>query len=254
MDIFSNQIEKRRKLEQDAYAREMRDGAARMGLKYHSRQPQSDNLAIRQILEALKITDYELEDDEIVSLEDQLTAIVHSHGIMLREVKLKDGWWKRSSGPILGKTQTGRLVALLPKWTGRSYRYASEDGTLQDVTRQQMQHTLTSQGYIFSKALPLRKLKKRDLIAFIWASVSGHSLIHMCLAAMMVVLTGMFVPMANKQVFDTVIPAGDPSDLWPIAGLLVGAVSPGRDSPRDTVDGTDQATVGQHRPHPGDGA
>lgn len=42
-------------------------------------------------------------------------------------------------------------------------------------------------------------------------------------AALIVVLLGMFVPMANKMVFETVIPAGAAADLAPIAGLLVGA-------------------------------
>ena len=45
----------------------------------------------------------------------------------------------------------------------------------------------------------------------------------MCLVALVVVLLGMIVPMANKFVFDTVIPAGNPAALAPIAGLLTGA-------------------------------
>ena len=48
-------------------------------------------------------------------------------------------------------------------------------------------------------------------------------MVHMVLAALIVVLLGMFVPMANKLVFETVIPAGIATDLAPIAGLLVGA-------------------------------
>ena len=41
--------------------------------------------------------------------------------------------------------------------------------------------------------------------------------------ALVVVLLGMFTPMANKLIFDTVIPTGDASDLLPITGLLIGA-------------------------------
>ena len=223
MTIFSSQIDKRKKLDRYSLEQEMRDGSKRMGLKYGSRLPQTDNQAIRQVLEALKITDYELEDDELVSFEKQLVSIVQSRGVMMREVKLRDNWWKESSGPILGRTQKGHLVALLPKWTGRSYFYTAEDGSRQEVDRRQMEEVLMPHGYVFTKALPLRKLKKRDLIVFIWQSASGHSLAHMFIAALLVVLLGMFVPMANNQIFDSVIPAGDPSDLSPIAGLLIGS-------------------------------
>ncbi len=209
MSIFSSQIEKRRKLDASTLSREIKEGAARMGLRYGGTDSQTDNLAIRQVLEALKIVDYELEPDDVLSLEQQLHNILQAHGIMTRQVRLTDGWWREASGPLLGSTHSGRLVALLPKWTGRSYRFTDEDGTLREVSRQQMKDVL--------------KPAKRELTAFIWSSASTHSLVHMLLAALTVVLLGMFVPMANKMVFETVIPAGIATDLAPIAGLLVGA-------------------------------
>ena len=223
MSIFSSQIEKRRKLDASTLSREINEGAARMGLHYDGTVPQTDNLAIRQVLEALKIVDYELEPDDVLPLEQQLHNILQAHGIMTRQVRLTDGWWREASGPLLGCTHNGRLVALLPKWTGRTYRFTDEDGTPQEVSRRQMKDVLKPEAYSFTKALPLHRLTKRELIAFIWSSASTHSLVHMLLAALTVVLLGMFVPMANKMVFETVIPAGIAADLAPIAGLLAGA-------------------------------
>ena len=223
MSIFSSQIEKRRKLDASTLLREIKEGATRMGLHYGGTVPQTDNLAIRQVLEALKIVDYELEPDDVLPLEQQLHNILQAHGIMTRQLRLTDGWWREASGPLLGRTRSGRLVALLPKWTGRSYRFTDEDGTLREVSRQQMKDVLKPEAYSFTKALPLHRLTKRELIAFIWSSASTHSLVHMVLVALFVVLLGMFVPMANKFVFETVIPAGIATDLAPIAGLLVGA-------------------------------
>ena len=223
MNIFSSQIEQRRKLDASTLSREIKEGAARMGLHYDGAIPQTDNLAIRQVLEALKIVDYELESDDVLPLEQQLHNILQAHGIMTRQIRLTDSWWKEASGPLLGCTRSGRLVALLPKWTGSTYRFTDEDGTPREVSRQQMKDVLMPEAYSFTKALPLQRLTKRQLIAFIWSSASIHSLIHMVLAALTVVLLGMFVPMANKMVFETVIPAGIATDLAPIAGLLVGA-------------------------------
>ena len=223
MSIFSSQIEKRRKYDATKLSREMMEGAARMGLHYNGPVPHTDQLAIRQVLSALQVVDYELEDDDIIPLEQQFSNIIHAHGIMKREVQLNDGWWKESSGPLLGRTQSGHLVALLPKWTGRSYYYIDTDGRRQTVTRQQMEHNLEPEAYAFTKSLPLHGITKREVIAFILTSANKHSLLHMCLAALVVVLLGMLVPVANKYVFYTVIPSSNPAALAPIAGLLTGA-------------------------------
>ena len=223
MSIFSSQIEKRRKYDATTLSREMMEGAARMGLHYSGPVPQTDQLAVRQVLSALQVVDYELEDDDIVPLEQQFSNIIHAHGIMKREVQLNDGWWKESSGPLLGRTKSGHLVALLPKWTGRSYYYIDTDGRRQTVTRQQMEHNLEPEAYAFTKSLPLHRTTRREVIAFILASANRHSLLHMCLAALVVVLLGMLVPVANKYVFYTVIPSSNPAALTPIAGLLAGA-------------------------------
>ena len=223
MSIFSSQIDKRRKYDSSSLSHEIIEGAARMGLHYSDPIPQTDHLSVRQVLRALQIFDYELENDDVVPLEQQFSNILHTHGIMKRMVQLNDGWWKETSGPLLGRTQNGHLVALLPKWTGRSYYYINAEGIRQKVTRQRMEHDLEPEAYAFTKSLPLHRLTKREVIAFILASANNHSLIYMCLAALVVVLLGMIVPMANKFVFDTVIPAGNPAALAPIAGLLTGA-------------------------------
>ena len=223
MSIFSSQIEKRRKYDATMLAREMMEGAARMGLHYGGPVPQTDQLAVRQVLSALQVDDYELEDDEVVPLEQQFSNILHAHGIMKREVQLGDEWWKEASGPLLGRTKDGRLVALLPKWTGRTYYYTDADGIRQTMTRQRMAHDLELEAYAFTKSMPLHRLTRREVMAFILTSADGYSLLHLCLAALVVVLLGMLIPVANKFVFDTVIPAGNPAALAPIAGLLAGA-------------------------------
>ena len=223
MSIFSSQIEKRRKYDATTLAREMMEGAARMGLHYRGPVAQTDQLAVRQVLSALQVEDYDLEDEDVVPLEQQFSNIVHAHGIMKRKVELNGGWWKVTCGPLLGRIKSGHLVALLPKWTGRSYYYTDEEGRRQTVTQQRMEHDLEAEAYAFTKSLPLHKLKKREVLAFILTAANSHSLLHLGMAALIVVLLGMLVPVANKFVFDTVIPAGNPAALAPIAGLLAGA-------------------------------
>ena len=97
----------------------------RLGLQAGKRVvPQNDESALRQVLEALGITDYELEDDDMLTPEEQLTGILRPRGIMMRDIHLTGEWWRECVGPLLGYAKDGRLVALTPTKTGLGYRSA----------------------------------------------------------------------------------------------------------------------------------
>ena len=178
---------------------------------------------MKQVLEALGITDYQLEDDMMLTVEEQLTGILRPRGIMMRDIELKGEWWRECIGPLLGYAKDGSLVALLPTRSGLGYQYRQQNGTLRKVGRKEMADELQPKAITFTKALPLRSLTVKDLIRFTWSVVSGPNAAMLVICALVVVLLGMFTPMANKLIFDTVIPTGHASGLMPIMGLLVGA-------------------------------
>ena len=224
MAIYLNQINKRRAAERAARADVDEKTNERLGLIGKKRVlPQDDESALRQLLEALGIVDYELEDNDMLSPEEQLTGILRSRGIMMRDIQLRGEWWKECIGPLLGYSKDGRLVALTPTKTGLGYQYRDQDGIVRKVGRREMAESLKPRAITFTKALPLRPLKVKDLVRFIWSSVSGPNTLLLVICALVVVLLGMFTPMANKLIFDTVIPTGDASGLLPITGLLIGA-------------------------------
>ena len=196
----------------------------RLGLSGTKRVvPQNDESALRQVLEALGIQDYELEDNDMVTLEEQLTGILRPRGIMMRDIQLRGDWWKECIGPLLGYTKDERLVALMPTKTGLGYQYREQDGTIRKVGHREMEKELKPKAITFTKALPLTPLRVKDLLRFTWSVISGPNALLMVVCALVVVLLGMFTPMANKLIFDTVIPTGDASGLLPITGLLIGA-------------------------------
>lgn len=224
MAVYINQINKRRAAEKAAMAEVNEKTYQRLGLQQQKHViPQNNESALRQVLEALGITDYELEDDDLLTPEEQLTGILRPRGIMMRDILLTGEWWRECVGPLLGYANDGRLVALTPTRTGLGYQYRKQDGTIQEVSRREMKEELKPKAITFTKALPLRPLTLKDLIAFTWSVVSGPNALLLVVCALVVVLLGMFTPMANKLIFDTVIPTGDASDLHPITGLLIGA-------------------------------
>lgn len=224
MPIYLDQIEKRRRLEEAALNEALANSQRRMGFKSRRKaQPQDDHSALRQVLDALGVADYELEENEMLSPEEMLTGILRPRGIMMRKIKLSGKWWRESVGPLLGHNQEGRLVALIPTSWNLGYTYRNQEGETVKVSRRDMRDVLTDDALTFTKPLPLKKLRLRDLMRFCWQVVPKANYVFVLLAALVVVLLGMFTPMANKLIFDTVIPTGDAADLMPILGLLVGA-------------------------------
>ena len=224
MSIYLSQIERRRAAEKAALAEVAEKTAQRMGLHGYKRPvPQNDQSALRQLLDALDVTDYELEDDDMLTPEEQLTGILRPRGIMMRDIQLTGEWWRECVGPLLGYARDGRLLALLPTSSGLGYQYRETDGSIRIIGRREMTEALKPVAITFTKPLPLRPLSVKDLLRFTWSVISGPNALLLVLCALVVVLLGMFTPMANKLIFDTVIPSGEASDLLPITGLLIGA-------------------------------
>ena len=224
MAVYISQINKRRAADRAAIAEVNEKASQRLGLQGGKRVvPQDDESALRQVLEALGITDYELEDDDMLSPEEQLTGILRPRGIMMRDIQLKGEWWQECVGPLLGYAKDGRLVALIPTKTGLGYQYREQDGSIRRVGKHEMAEELKPTAITFTKALPLKPLTMKDFVTFTWSVVSGPNALLLTLCALVVVLLGMFTPMVNKLIFDTVIPTGDAFDLLPITGLLIGA-------------------------------
>ena len=222
MAVYINQIKKRRQLDQARLAEAIERGAQRMGFRRKKRMvPQDNESALRQVLDALGVTDYELEDN-LLTPEEHLTSILRPRGIMMRRIKLTGTWWRECVGPLLGYGKDGRLIALTETSIGLGYQYRQQDGTLKKVGQKEMDNDLKSTAITFTKPLPMHRLRVKDLISFAWGVVSGPNALLLCAAALVVVLLGMFTPMANKLIFDTVIPTNDAAALLPITGLLLG--------------------------------
>lgn len=223
MAIYLNQINKRRAAERAAMAEVNEKTNERLGLLGKKRVlPQNDESALRQVLEALGIQDYELEENDMVTPEEQLTGILRPRGIMMRDIQLQGEWWRECIGPLLGYAKDGRLIALTPTKSGLGYQYREKDGTIRKVGYREMAEELKPRAVTFTKALPLKPLRIKDLLEYTWSVISGPNALMLVICAFVVVLLGMFTPMANKLIFDTVIPTSDVSGLAPITGLLIG--------------------------------
>ena len=225
MSIFLDQIEKRKRLEEATLVETFEKGARRLGIEGKKKHaiPPTDHTAVRRVLDALGVTGYELSDDGMTTPFEQLSAILSPKGIMMRKVRLKDNWWKNSVGPMLGYDKEGNVTALIPTRWGFGYTFIDKDGNIQKVNKKAMNSALSRHAVAFCMPLPNRELTIADLMKYAAKAMSVPNALLLFATALVLALFGMFTPMANKMIFDMVIPTGEARDLLPIFGLLAGA-------------------------------
>ena len=155
MSIFLDQIEKRKRLEEATLIETFEKATKRLGINggSHRHKPKpTDNTALRQVIDALGVTGYELTNDGISTPQEQLATILEPRGIMMRKVKLTEGWWKVTIGPMLGYDKDGGLTALLPTRWGFGYTFTDKDGHTVSVNKTTA-NTLSRHAVCFCKQL-----------------------------------------------------------------------------------------------------
>ncbi len=154
----------------------------------------------------------------------RLEYMLRPSGVMRRRVELTGKWWQDTAGALLGSTKDGNTVAIIPAFPSG---YTFYDAQMQKNVRvnQKTASRLNTDAFCFYRPLPAKKLKLADLGLFILGSVSRSDMALVLGVSLLVTLLGLFTPFMNKQIFDSVIPSGTKSDVFPVAALLLGAAA-----------------------------
>jgi len=197
--IFTNQIKKRREQEDSSLRETMRKTLKRLGLQSNEKYQERDDLdAIEQILDALHVKNYKIEENELSSVDDQLKDILERNGIMSRRVNLSKDWWKDAQGPMLGQDKEGNAVALMPTKWGTGYKYTATNGKQVKINAQ-TNAGLKHSAICFYPALPQHKLSPRDLVNFSIKTLSKSNVVLLLIACAVVMLFGMFTSFGKQK-------------------------------------------------------
>ncbi|BCW94077.1 MAG: hypothetical protein KatS3mg007_1971 [Thermoanaerobaculum sp.] len=188
-----------------------------------SRDPVLD--AVRLVGEALgmSVRDHP-EVDKRADLRTRLEAVAKASRFQVRQVALRDDWYRRDQGPILGAWEEGGgPVALVPKGAN-AYEYVDPATGERGLVTEAVVQRLSGFGYVFYRPFPDGPLTARDLIRF---GLRGLKPDVRWVVAMGVGLgiLGTLPPYFTGRLFDTAIPQADRALLWQfVVGLLVGAL------------------------------
>lgn len=219
---YIDELEKRRKNDNRAMRNAFSDLVSIVSDKRMSEENEAlSQDAIEEVLKYFSIKPVKVPE-EIMDLKARLDYILSPSGIMRRRVELEGSWWKDTDGVLLGSTVDGGTFALTPAFP---YGYTFFDKDLQKRVKVNANTVkkLNRDAFCFYRPLPAKKLKLTDLGSYIIKSISNTDIAFVLGASLLVSLLGMFTPFMNKQIFDSVIPSGTKSDVFPVAGLLIGA-------------------------------
>ncbi len=126
--------------------------------------------------------------------------------LVKRDIQLTDEWYADALGAMIGQTNDGEEIALIPnKYGGYAYFDAKSGKRL----RVKKSSPIQRGAICFYRQLPDKALHLRDLINFILKSISKHDIIKYLLCMFVVSLLGVFLPYINQQIFSVVIPKED---------------------------------------------
>ncbi len=150
---------------------------------------------------------------EGLTYEEMVAAVASASGFRTRVVALRDDWWRRDQGPLLGQIEATKVpVALLP--TGpRSYECVDGRTGQRAPVTPELAATLSGFAYTVYRPLPDGEIGVRELVRF-GARGLKRDLRWVLLMAVVVGLFGTVTPYLTGQLFDVAIPQADRGMLW----------------------------------------
>ncbi len=141
------------------------------------------------------------------SFADHVAAIAAASGFRTRRVALRGDWWRTDAGALLGHTDDGSAVALLPRGPRAYTCVDTAAGSTQpvDATRAS---TLAPFAFTFYRPLPPGLLRVRDLVLFGVRGL-GPDLWMLVGVGLLVGLVGAVIPLLTGQMIDRAIPQGE---------------------------------------------
>ncbi len=159
--------------------------------------------------------------DSVRDLDERIDLLCRPSGTMHRKILLDGNWHHEAFGALLGKLDTGEVIALLPR--GMRGYYFLEPGTGRKIrVSNVVAKHIQSDAICFYPALPQRSLTMGDLIAFVVKVFDRSDYALVLVAAVVSTVLGLLPAWANKIVFETVAPSGQADLILPMTMLLIG--------------------------------
>lgn len=159
--------------------------------------------------------------DEITDFDEQMEYVFRPHGIMRRQVRLEEGWYKDSFGAILAFTKDGgNATALIPGMI-KGYTFTDHKTGRKVSLNAETAKLFEEDAFCFYRPLPLRELGIKDLMLFIKDCITTSDVITITAISAVVMLVGMIGPTLYKILTGPVLNSGNINALFGIAIFMI---------------------------------
>ena len=224
MSWFDEQIDIRKANDLDAFEDScLRIAGSVMGQRltaaYRDEKGQATD-AIGAVLRYYRVKEMEVPD-RIRSIDEVLEFLLRPHGIMTREVILREGWRKDASGPMLTTfKENGKPTALIPSGTS-GYKYLDPETGLMAKVCAAHEKLFSSEAIAFYKPFPTKALTVKDICRYIIDSVDGPSKAGYFGFALIATAVGMLIPWITENLFSDIVSIGSVRALAAIAVFMI---------------------------------
>ena len=224
MSWFSNQIEERRKADQqlleDSF---VKIAGVVLGQRTAEKISDARIVAKNAIDEILKYYHYKPTalPDTVRTLDEQLDYALRPHGMMRREVVLSERWYADAFDPILAfEKESGIPVALLPGAI-RGYTFTDPKTGKKERLNARTAARFDSEAVCFYRPLPQKVLGIPDLLLYMKRCISVSDMILLVAATLAVALVGLLLPRIVQALTGPVLASGQATALIGIAISIV---------------------------------
>ena len=172
--------------------------------------------AIEAILLYFHVKPQELQG-EYTTVSDLLEALLKPHGIMHRAVTLRGAWYREGIGVLLGSTQDGETVALLPRGLGGYQFFDQRAGKYVKITRKNADQ-FQNEAFCFYQPLPLESIRITSLLRYLAHIPAPADVAMIVCCTLLVTLLGLWIPKMNNLIFSHIILTED--TVWLVAAML----------------------------------
>jgi len=166
------------------------------------------------------VPSYRLKRNDFES-KDPLGDIARASQIRIRQVILKDTWWKEDNGSLLAyKEENGQPVALIPISPKKYALYDPADDSQVPVDST-IADKIKGRAYTFYRPLPAQVIKYKELLRYLADGIWKADAVAVLLMGILGGLLGMLTPVVTGIIFDKVIPDGERLLLTQIGFLLM---------------------------------
>lgn len=150
---------------------------------------------------------------------EPLHAISEASKVSIREVTLKNDWWNKDLGPLLGfMEEDDRPVALLDSEPGKYDLHDPTLGTIKSLTGARAAE-VRPKAWMFVRPFPHKAMSGLDLIKF-GLRGCGKDITRTLLMAIAAGMLSLVTPLAVSMLFDEVIPSQDQGQLLKLVSVL----------------------------------